>query len=139
MPKLKIGELVKIVYNDENPSDTRVGKELFIVRIEEDGQRQKYFYTLAEKSDGKNTTGGKWGDHEVELVKSNSLFNRMKSLAKRLLDSDLQTLVKAGFLTESLELTSKGREAQEAIHFAADKAELVKLAAEELKEAENKK
>lgn len=57
--------------------------------------------------------------------KNKKQMNTVSSLMKRLLDADTQVLVKAGFLDNSLELTSEGIAALRAIMFETNKAALV--------------
>lgn len=64
---------------------------------------------------------------------------KLTPMIKRLLDSDSQTLYKAGYLNGDLELTEAGRNALQTIIFTQNKAELVKLAQEVLEEAKDKK
>ena len=68
----------------------------------------------------------------------------LSAIAKRVLDSDLNTLVKAGLLTNELELTEAGRRELFAIMFEESKDELVEVAkkvlenrAKEIKEGED--
>lgn len=56
------------------------------------------------------------------------------SLAKRLLSKEDRTLIRAGYLTSDLELTTKGKGELLSLLFFEKKSELVKLAEEELKE-----
>ena len=73
-----------------------------------------------------------------ELVEEKPFMKTLKSLAKRLLDKDLQTLYKVDYINgEGLELTEKGKNALLSLLFVERKAELVKEAEEEL--AEEKK
>ena len=53
---------------------------------------------------------------------------------KKLLDSDTQTLVKAGYIDGDLNLTDEGREALHSELFTANKAALVKSAQAKLDE-----
>jgi hypothetical protein len=62
------------------------------------------------------------------------IMSRLNNMMKRLLDSDTQTLVKAGYINGDLELTDKGQEALDSVLFAANKAELVTLAQADLNE-----
>ena len=65
----------------------------------------------------------------------------MKSLGvmmRKLLDSDTQTLVKAGYINGDLELTSEGTTALDSVIFDANKAALVALAQTKLDEESKK-
>ena len=61
-------------------------------------------------------------------------MNKLKPMMKRLLDKDTRMLYKAGYINGDLELTENGRNALDTIIFTANKAELVKMAQEELDE-----
>ena len=74
-----------------------------------------------------NLTGG-------TISQPNKTMNKLKPMTKRLLDKDTQTLCKAGYINGDLELTENGRNALDTIIFTANKAELVKMAQEELDE-----
>ena len=76
-----------------------------------------------------NLTGG-------TISQPNKTMNKLKPMTKRLLDKDTQTLCKAGYINGDLELTENGRNALNTILFTANKAELVKMAQEELDEEE---
>lgn len=67
-----------------------------------------------------------------DLEKTNTMLEGVSSLFRRMVDKDIKTLVEAGYLTTSLELTNKGKDAMFSILFDGAKAELVKLAKEEL-------
>ena len=68
------------------------------------------------------------------ISQPNKTMNKLKPMMKRLLDKDTQTLYKAGYINRDLELTENGRNALNTILFTANKAELVKMAQEELDE-----
>lgn len=61
-------------------------------------------------------------------------MKKLNAMMKKLLDADTQKLVKAGFINGDLELTQQGKDALWSILFAANKAELVKLADEVIAE-----
>lgn len=62
------------------------------------------------------------------------IMNSLSMMAKKLLDSDTKTLIKARFLDEELNLSEEGIEALNTILFGIHKADMVKLAKESLKE-----
>ena len=71
--------------------------------------------------------------------KSNKLTKTVKSmrltnLAKKLLDENTRTLIKAGYIDGDLELTDDGQEVLLSILFAEKKEDLVKMAQEEIKD-----
>lgn len=74
------------------------------------------------------------------IIKENKerppLMTRVNNMMKKLLDSDTQTLIKAGYLNNDLQMTDAGRLALIATLFEANKAALVVLAQEELEEQE---
>ena len=70
-----------------------------------------------------------------ETIKLNkSRFMRITNLAKKLLDADTRTLIKTGYLNRDLEITEDGQDALLSILFTEKKAELVKMAQEEIEE-----
>lgn len=73
------------------------------------------------------------------LNKTSNVMQKLNLMFKKLVDKDVQTLYKAGFIDGDLLLTSEGRENLFAILFEANKAELVKLAEEKIAEEEKKK
>ena len=70
------------------------------------------------------------------ISQPNKTMNKLNPMMKRLLDKDTRTLYKAGYINRDLELTENGRNALDTILFTANKAELVKMAQEELDEEE---
>ena len=62
----------------------------------------------------------------------------LSSIARQLLSKDDRALVKAGFLTSNLELTTLGQIEILSIMFKEYKTELVKVADEQLKETSEK-
>lgn len=66
-------------------------------------------------------------------------MKKLGSMIKRVLDKETQTLYKADYLNGDLELTEKGKRELLGILYAEKKAELVKLAEEELKEEKENK
>lgn len=71
---------------------------------------------------------------EVANKSNMGALQKLTILAKTLVDSDLKTLLKAGWLNSSLELTSEGEDAIFAHYLTTNKAELAKLAKAEMKE-----
>ncbi len=71
--------------------------------------------------------------------KKPKLMTRLNNMMKRLLDKDTQTLVKAGYVNGDLQITGNGHEALTTLMFEANKAELVKLAEEEIAERKAEK
>ena len=70
-------------------------------------------------------------------AKKQSTMTKITNMFKTLLDSDTQTLVKAGYLDSELNLTSCGEDVLQNVLFVANKAALVAAATEEI--AENAK
>ena len=68
----------------------------------------------------------------------NKISMSFSAIAKRILDKDTRTLVKAGFLSNDLTLTPKGEEHLLSIMLQNNKADLIKDA-EEVIEEESKK
>lgn len=63
----------------------------------------------------------------------------ISSMIKKLVDADTKTLMKAGFLDNELDLTEEGRAELDSIMFIANKAALVKAAAERIEEMKDEK
>lgn len=63
-------------------------------------------------------------------------MKKVSNMMKRLLDADTQKLVKAGYINGDLELTPEGHKALNTILFEENKAKLVKMAEEDIAEAE---
>lgn len=77
----------------------------------------------------------------LKLVESRHESKDMKSLtimAKKLLDPDTKTLIKAGFVTDSLELSDDGDDALKTMLFLKYRDEMVKEAKAKIKESKKK-
>lgn len=75
----------------------------------------------------------------ITTTKPKNIMTTVSNFAKKLLDKKTQALIKAGYMNDCLELTSKGREALELIAFETHKDALVEAAEADIKEAEAKK
>jgi hypothetical protein len=64
------------------------------------------------------------------------IMTKVTHLAKRLLDADTRTFIKAGFIDSDLELTESGKEFLLTKYLAENKKELAKEAKEYIKERE---
>lgn len=106
-------------------------------------------YVVFEKLDGTLAIGDNRESDNIEtcscysdwrLIKTNkkSFMKTITTIAKKLLDSDTQALIKAGYIDSCLELTTPGKEEIQAIQFETYKAELVVRANAKIEE-ENKK
>lgn len=73
-----------------------------------------------------------WTCYKIISKKEKTLMGYIGKLAKKLLDPDLQTLIKAGYMSEDLTLTEDGRRALTSILFVDNKTALVEAAKEEL-------
>lgn len=77
---------------------------------------------------------------EVQVMKvKEETMSQVSPMAENLLDADTKALVEAGMVDECLNLTSKGRDALQALVFVAHKEAMVKQAKAEIKEAKSKK
>lgn len=74
------------------------------------------------------------GGESLELLNKKTTMQKVGIFMKKLVDKDTQTLVKAGLLSEGLEITPEGQQALNALNFEANKAGMVKLAEEKLAE-----
>lgn len=66
------------------------------------------------------------------------IMKTLNNFIKKILDKETQSLMKVEYLNGDLELTEKGKQQLMSILFLANKEELVELANEEIKEAEDK-
>ena len=75
-----------------------------------------------------------------KIKKQKTIMTKLNTMMKKLLDSDTQTLIKAGFIDGDLQLTEGGEVELATLVFMEKKEELVKLAQAQLDEAkkENK-
>ena len=127
----KVGDKVRIL---RACSGTEVGE---IIELTANGS---YNLPHAKYCNCGNDIDGYW-----ELItekinnKKQTIMNKLSLMMKKLLDNDLQVLVKAGYINENLELTTDGKVALDSVLFDANKVALVKLAQEKLdEEKENK-
>ncbi len=91
-----------------------------------------YMQMLNQQSNMKTiNTAGVFFDGFSQINKTDM---SLSTIAKRLLDADTRTLIKAGFLDNQLNLTGEGKVAMWAILFEANKAALVTAATELLAE-----
>lgn len=78
-------------------------------------------------------------DLEITIVRKVGQIiipNEKMSLFKRLVDKDIRTLHRAGYIDSSLELTQEGKEELTAIVFEANKAEMLVSAQKENEKSE---
>lgn len=61
-------------------------------------------------------------------------MNKLKTLAKKLLSSDIRTLVKAGLLNSDLSVAERGRAAIDALFIEENMSALVEIAKERIEE-----
>lgn len=82
-------------------------------------------------------TGSNWRDDgDMYLInnKNKTMAQKIGIFAKKLLDSNTQTLLKAGYIDSNLELTAKGKSNLDLIAFQTNMTALVAMATEELAE-----
>jgi len=65
---------------------------------------------------------------------TNPKNSMLSTLAKKLIDKDLRTLIKAGFMDDSLNLTQEGKQEVWALLYDKFKKDLVEAAEEKLEE-----
>ena len=120
MNQFKEGDKVEII---EECSGTKIGT-IYTVK----GNRFK------ELKESDCACPEKW-----KLYKSKTtIMKKLNNMMKKLLDKDIQALVKTDFINGDLELTAKGKDALMTILFDTHRADLVKMAEEEIKEADEK-
>lgn len=107
--------------------------------------KHSYKYPLTVELDcGEFVEGNEFEFIPVNSIKKPEVANKsnmgagtlqkLTILAKTLVDADLKTLLKAGWLSSSLELTAEGEDAIFAHYLTANKAALAKLAKAEMKD-----
>ena len=106
-------------------------REDFLIKYNADMADSVIEYDFYAFRNSINITGS-----DETISQPNKKMNKLKPMMKRLLDKDTRTLYKAGYINRDLELTENGRNALNTILFTANKAELVKMAQEELDEEE---
>ena len=106
-------------------------REDFLIKYNADMADSVIEYDFYAFRNSINITGS-----DETISQPNKKMNKLKPMMKRLLDKDTRTLYKAGYINGDLELTENGRNALDTIIFTANKAELVKMAQEELDEEE---
>jgi len=104
-------------------------REDFLIKYNADMADSVIEYDFYAFRNSINITGS-----DETISQPNKKMNKLKPMMKRLLDKDTRTLYKAGYINRDLELTENGRNALNTILFTANKAELVKMAQEELDE-----
>lgn len=78
-----------------------------------------------------------WQQEPYQLISKERKPVKLTMMQKLLMAKDDQTLTKAGYINGDMELTELGEKSLLAILFAANKAELVKLAQADLDEEKN--
>lgn len=131
--RLKIGDKV-VIKTGNRYSESQTGRTGIITA--DDGTSTPF---LVEYDSDKDTH---WFSEKcVELINNNKLtmVQKIGILAKKLLSSDTQDLIKAGFLDNAtLELTPEGVNELNAINFDTNKAALVTIAQAKNTEEANK-
>lgn len=135
--KFKVGDKVRIVKGTTAFARSHLGYLGEITKIEPGN------HGFADVGDGYYILDYKnekcvW-EVDVELVSSSNnqkpMTQKISAIAKKLLDGDTKTLIKAGFIDNNLDLTDKGTAALNAIVFEQNKAALVEAAKAEVEEA----
>lgn len=130
--KFKVGDRVKII--KDNSGESKYLGELATIEDIVDYDSE---YPIRLKLDSMPYGTIDANQNEFKLYSSKKTVGIMASLsklAKRTLDSDIKTLVKAGYLTNELEFTDEGDEALCALLLEQHKVQLVKMAKEDLKD-----
>lgn len=148
--EFKPGDMVRISMNPSHPHDapsfvgSMDGMKGKMVRLECKNPGNGWWsiegsgFSWAERW-FERVAGGSSGSEELKaVIKPKSMIRTLTNMMKKLLDSDTQTLAKAEYINGDLELTSRGRDALLTILFVTNKAELVKMAQEDIDEIEKK-
>lgn len=96
-------------------------------------------YHLKQPNGMSIADGADYGDEELELFSIKTNMIKLGPMMTRLLDKDVQKLVKVGFINGNLDLTDEGKKALMTILFTKEKAELVKIADEMIAEEKESK
>lgn len=118
---------------NDNMYKPNSGKHGVVDRINSSSENGQTYHIKYD--DGASGLGGKCC-YELETKKTT--MQKVSIMMKKLLNADIQTLVKAGYLNGDLDLTLKGQTALMVQLFESNRAELVKAAEEEIAEEEKK-
>lgn len=115
---------------------TGYGKKEF---YQNDGFFKDISIISAEEFLGRNIKIKQSSNSVATTPKKISKMNKLTTMLRRQLSKDSQALYKAGFIGETLELTTSGIEALQVIAFDTHKTELVVMAKEQLAEEKEDK
>lgn len=144
--KFKVGDRVVATGHEDNirpiGEGTVVSVGFKMVGVDWDGPIEQYHDCggIARDNHGWYMSEDKLmhtSHHVGELTTKQPIMQKLNSMLKRILDSESQTLYKAGYLNGDLELTNRGRDALNAILFTENKAKLVAAAQADLDEEKN--
>ena len=154
--KLKVGDRIKLKrgfsecsrcgVNSPFRGEEYIGKEGTICKINS-VYGNPYYVDFGEAVRGGHNCDGccafacgqRFCEEHLELISTKkSIMFKLNSMMKRLLDADIKKLIKGGLINGDLQLTEEGKETLMSIIFEGNKAELVKVAEENIKEAEKK-
>lgn len=122
MAKFKIGDTVKVTSNN-HCKNYDIGTVYVIDSMTPDSN----YGGICFPSIG----NGMYGE-DLELIKTNIMTN-ISPMAEKLINADTKVLMETGIIDNSMNLTSKGLAALQALSFETHKESLVKLAKEEIK------
>lgn len=133
--KFKVGDKIKCINREEetNTKDITYGK---IYEITEENE-----FFVCFKDDNRDYRHRPAENYELLLqnISKTNIMTKLNSMMKRLLDADTKKLIKGGLINGDLQLTEEGKEALLSIIFEEKKADLVKVAEENIAEAEKEK
>lgn len=151
--KFKVGDMVRCINKNANlSSELEIGKCYLVTRVSKD--KEEYLLSL-------HNIDSRWSDYQFELVEEEStqlgtytystsfyadfpateepkktLMQKLTTTLKRVLNSNMQALYKAGYINGDLELTDTGRRALNTLMLELHEEALAKMAQEDLKEME---
>lgn len=131
--QLKKGDRVVCTGSFANVSEL-IGKKGKVVSVRTDSTNSIGVEFDESFDDGHNCDGAgnprhcRWGEESSLKLDKNMTIKKLGAMMKKLLDSNTQTLVKAGFINGDLELTEEGIDALNVLCFDAYKTELVAMA-----------
>lgn len=128
--KFKIGDKVKVI----NKDDPYFGEEYIVESLHTNGVGWEWVYT-------KNKVLSIYEKFLTLITDDNQTNNIMEitNMQKKFLDEDTLILIKAGFLSNTLELTALGVKNRDEIMFDKAQKELITMAKNKVSDEEAKK
>lgn len=130
MNDYKVGTRIKnVAYTPDGQRSDNYGKMGIVDRVS--GMECSIYVAYDDGCAGRSDNPAK----DYKIIKT-SKMKKLGIMMKKLLDTDTQTLVKAGYINGDLELTGEGEDALITLLFDDKKADLVNLAQSKLDDEE---